>query len=110
MIRLEREWMPLNLFRGRPLTARQPNRRFVSLYQWIDLNVSSPLDMSTATSSIDATALGRHAPTPRGARWVAKRALIGIALLFAFAFGGAMLYDASIDANAEDAPATHSEE
>lgn len=66
--------------------------------------------MSTATDTIAAAALGRHAPAPRGARWVFKRAMIGLVLLVAFAFGGAMLFDASIDANAEGAGITHSEE
>lgn len=65
--------------------------------------------MSSATDIVNSAAL-RHAPSPRGARWVAKRAAIGLILLLAFAFGGAMLFDASIDANADDGAAVHSEE
>ena len=37
----------------------------------------------------------------RGAGWVAKRAAIGIACLFVFAFGGALLLHASIDQTAD---------
>lgn len=73
------------------------------------MTVSPPPAMSTATESVNATAL-RHAPSPRGARWVAKRAMIGLLLLLTFAVGGAMLFDASIDANAEDTAAPYSEE
>lgn len=71
--------------------------------------------MSTATDPVNAAApvapvAMRHAPSPRGARWVAKRALIGLFLLLTFAFGGAMLFDASIDANADENAAVQSEE
>lgn len=68
--------------------------------------------MSTATDSVNpaAPAVMRHAPSPRGARWVAKRAMIGLLLLLAFAVGGAVLFDASIDANADESAAVHAEE
>ena len=66
--------------------------------------------MTTATETVSEPALLRSMPPPRNDRWVAKRALIGLALLLAFAFGGAMLFDASIDANAEGADSGYSEE
>lgn len=66
--------------------------------------------MSTISDIAAAPTHVRHAPSPRGARWVAKRALIGLVLLAAFAVGGAMLFDASIDANADDSQLSHSEE
>lgn len=66
--------------------------------------------MTTATETASAPAMLRDMPAHRNGRWVAKRALIGLALLLAFAFGGAMLFDASIDANAEGADSGYSEE
>ena len=66
--------------------------------------------MTTATDAASTGAILRPAATPRGGRWVMKRAAIGLAFLLAFAFGGAMLFDASIDAAADSANATHSEE
>jgi hypothetical protein len=43
----------------------------------------------------------RPAAVPRSPRWFVKRAVIGTAMLIGFAFGGAMLLDASIDRTAD---------
>lgn len=94
--------------------TKSPFRQFV--VEWIDFVTKparpNPQEAMTASpmTSPAVSAVPRHAPSPRDGRWVAKRALIGLALLLAFAFGGAMLFDASIDAAAEGADVTHSEE
>ena len=49
-------------------------------------------------------------PPARGLRWVARRAAIGLLLLLTFAFGGALLLDASIDRAAEAGEASETAE
>jgi hypothetical protein len=52
------------------------------------------------TTTTEIAGASFPSPVARDARWVVRRALVGLGLLLVFVVGGALLYNASIDADA----------
>jgi hypothetical protein len=67
---------------------------------------SSPVNSPAAMASPNVL---RPAAVPRSPAWFVRRAAIGLGMLIAFAFGGAMLLDASIDPAVEAEQAAQNE-